>query len=193
MRSEVRRFGIVFLDDLDKLEGENRTDWSRSILTSLYNLLDGRLDSHPDWSEEDCRLLNTQVPCVGAGTWQRLQRKAIRGASNVASCGARLEQIEAESEIPEELLFRFNANTIYIDAPLEREIQERIADIHRDLGTAAPCASKIAKLATRAAASNRQLRWLEAYLSLQLERKYQMEASEQDQAAVEQETELDLE
>ena len=152
MRSEVRRFGIVFLDDLDKLEGENRTDWSRSILTSLYNLLDGRLDSH----EEDCRLLNTQVPCVGAGTWQRLQRKAIRGASNVASCGARLEQIEAESEIPEELLFRFNANTIYIDAPLEREIQERIADIHRDLGTAAPCASKIAKLATRAAASNRQ-------------------------------------
>ena len=90
-------------------------------------------------------------------------------------------------------MFRFNANTIYIDAPFEREIQERIANIHRDLGIAAPCASKIAKLATRATASNRQLRWLEAYLSLQLERKYQMEASEQEQAAVEQETEFDWE
>ena len=68
MRSEVRRFGIVFLDELDKLEGETPSEWNKSLLTCLYKLLDGRLDSHPDWSEEDCRLLNTQLLCVGAGT-----------------------------------------------------------------------------------------------------------------------------
>jgi hypothetical protein len=192
MRSEVRSTGIIFIDEIDKLAVATRNDYNQSVLGCLYELLDSRLDSHPDWSEGDCQRL-ANIMLVGAATFQSQQCKAMKNIDNVARRGARLEQIEAESEIPQELLFRFNASTIYIDAPFEREIQERIADIHRDLGTAAPCASKIAKLATRAAASNRQLRWLEAYLSLHLERKYQMEASEQDQAAVEQETELDWE
>ena len=112
---------------------------------------------------------------IGAGTWQKTQKAALTDSANVSRKGARIDRIEGDSEIPEELLFRFNADVVYLDPMLEVEIQDRIAKIHQDLNLPAPVASRIAELASKASSSNRQMRWLEAYVSKLMEKQYLME------------------
>jgi len=105
------------------------------------------------------------VLVVGAGTWQEAQKKALKDPSNVTRLGARMSHIEEVSEIGEELLFRFNANVIFLDPMIETEIQERICSIHKALELPVPAATEVARLASRASELGRQYRWIEAYLS----------------------------
>jgi hypothetical protein len=170
-RSEVAETpaGVLFIDEADKLWGEH--DWSRSIVQNVFALLDNRLGSLAYWSEEDSRLLEQKILIIGAGTWQKVQKESLSDPGNVSRRGARMDRIEAASAIPEELLFRFSADVIFLDPMIETEIQERIAQIHRDLNEPVK-ASKLGELAHRCASSNRQMRWLEAYVSRLLRRQF---------------------
>ena len=170
MWREVEQAGIIFIDELDKLYAQQ--DWGRSVVQNVLSLLDNRLDSVPYWTETDSRLLEEKVMIIGAGTWAKTQKAALTDSANVSRKGARIDRIERDSEIPEELLFRFNADVVYLDPMLEVEIQDRIARIHQDLNLRAPVASRIAELASRASSSNRQMRWLEAYVSKLIEKQY---------------------
>ena len=175
MWRDVEEAGIIFIDELDKLYGQQ--DWGRSIVQNVFSLLDNRLDCVGYWTAADSRLLEEKVMIIGAGTWQKTQKEALSDAANLSRMGARIDRIEGAFEIPEELLFRFNVDVIYLDPMLEVEIQERIAEIHRDLNLPAPAASRIAELASRAASSHRQVRWLEAYVSKLIELQYLAEQS----------------
>ena len=158
---------------VDKLYGQQ--DWGRSIVQNVFSLLDNRLDCVGYWTAADSRLLEEKVMIIGSGTWQKTQKAALSDSANVSRRSARIDRIEGDSEIPDELLFRFNADIIYLDPMLEVEIQDRIAKIHQDLNLPAPVASRIAELASKASSSNRQMRWLEAYVSKLMEKQYLME------------------
>jgi SpoVK/Ycf46/Vps4 family AAA+-type ATPase len=163
------RAGILFIDELDKMYGEH--DWSRAIVQNVFALLDNRLGSLTYWSEEDSRLLEQKILIIGAGTWQEVQKESLSDPGNITRRGARMDRIEAASAIPEELLFRFSADVIFLDPMIETEIQERIAQIHRDLNEPVK-ASTVADLAHRSVVSNREMRWLEAYVSRLLRRQF---------------------
>ena len=185
MWREVEQAGIIFIDELDKLYAQQ--DWGRSVVQNVLSLLDNRLDSVPYWTETDSRLLEEKVMIIGAGTWQKTQKAALTDSANVSRKGARIDRIERDSEIPEELLFRFNADVVYLDPMLEVEIQDRIARIHQDLNLRAPVASRIAELASRASSSNRQMRWLEAYVSKLIEKQYLAEQAAKKNGSTDQE------
>ena len=162
--------GIVLLDELDKMTGEH--DWSRSVVQNVFALLDNRLGSTSYWTQEDSRFFQASTMIIGCGTWQSAQRESLSDPGNITRRGARMDRIETAMAIPEELLFRFSADVIFLDPMLETEIQERIARIHRELGEPVPKGTKLAKLAHKAASSNRQVRWLEAYVSRLLRRRF---------------------
>ena len=185
MWREVEQAGIIFIDELDKLYAQQ--DWGRSVVQNVFSLLDNRLDSVPYWTEADSRFLEAKVLILGAGTFQRSQKAALTDSANVSRKGARIDRIERDSEIPEELLFRFNADVVYLDPMLEVEIQDRIARIHQDLNLRAPVASRIAELASRASSSNRQMRWLEAYVSKLIEKQYLAEEAAKKKGSTDQE------
>jgi hypothetical protein len=173
MWREVEEAGIIFIDELDKLYGQQ--DWGRSIVQNVFSLLDNRLDCVGYWTAADSHLLEEKVMIIGSGTWQKTQKAALSDSANVSRRSAGIDRIEGDSEIPDELLFRFNADIIYLDPMLEVEIQDRNAKIHQDLNLPAPVASRIAELASKASSSNRQMRWLEAYVSKLMEKQYLME------------------
>ena len=185
MWREVEQAGIIFIDELDKLYAQQ--DWGRSVVQNVFSLLDNRLDSVPYWTEADSSFLEAKVLILGAGTFQRSQKAALTDSANVTRKGARIDRIERDSEIPEELLFRFNADVVYLDPMLEVEIQDRIARIHQDLNLRAPVASRIAELASRASNSNRQMRWLEAYVSKLIEKQYLAEEAAKKKGSTDQE------
>jgi hypothetical protein len=135
------------------------------VVQNIFALLDHRLDWLSYWGPEEAQKLRDKVLVVGAGTWQEAQRKALKDPSNIARLGARMHHIEEASEIGDELLYRFNADAIYLDPMLETEIQERNCGIHKALDLPTSTASEVARLASRAAESGRQYRWVEAYLS----------------------------
>ena len=170
MWKEVDQAGIIFIDELDKLFGEG--EFSRSNVGNVMALLDNRLSSVAYWTQEDSRFLEDRLLILGAGTWQKEEKISLSDPANIAQRGARMDRIEAAYAIPEELLFRFSADVIFLDPMIETEIQERLAQIHRDLSEPVPKATKLAEFAHRAASSNRQMRWLEAYVSRLLRRKF---------------------
>ena len=92
------------------------------MVQNIQALLDNRLDSVDYWTTEDARILDEKVLIIGSGTWQKVQRKVLKDSSNIGRKSARIDQIEAISEIPEELLLRFNSDVICLDPMFELEV-----------------------------------------------------------------------
>lgn len=150
--------GILVIDEIDKFFGES--DWIRHCQQELMGLLDGRLDCH-GWSRDSMESLK-QWLIVGIGTWQdRFKRSASLGFGKEARVN-----IAEQSEIPEELLYRFSDKLIYLDPPTHEFFVKKITQV--SFGLAIPPPRNIDELAAKAVSSKRNMRWLEGYLAERL-------------------------
>lgn len=158
--------GVIFVDEVDKLIAT--TDWSRCVQQEAYALLDRRLESFDGWTPERMRRFREGYLIIGAGTWQNLQptrTKSLGFGDSVTIDGPRRVNLDVQKAIPDELLFRFNADIVWLDPLKTDEIRDRIVKIYSDLSLPLPDVARIKDLASRAVASGKQHRWLEALVS----------------------------
>ncbi len=73
--------------------------------------------------------------------------------------------LDSQTAIPDELLFRFNADVLILEPLTVEEFAERITLIRKELNLTALPKTKLTALARQASASGKHNRWLEAYLS----------------------------
>jgi MoxR-like ATPase len=151
--------GVLFIDELDKFSADQ--DYYRSIQQEVYALLDGRLSSFEGWTADIQKKFHRNFFIIGAGTWQHLFKTAE----------GRID-LDNQDSIPDELLMRFNARAIVLDPPSARDFRERFTAIHQELKVPLPSSERMKRLITRAVASRKNNRVLEAYLSYILERQY---------------------
>jgi hypothetical protein len=155
--------GLIMIDELDKCEGgaDGGSSWNRHVRGEIFSLLDRRLGASLGWDKETIRKLDDFF-IVGLGTWQHLHRaKPSVGFREQAA--EKVDIFKNNDSIPEELLFRFNSEVVYLTSPSAEEFAKRIATIHTNVGM--PMPNNIAQLAREAVASGLATRWLESYLS----------------------------
>ena len=167
--------GIIFVDELNKLRSNHLDNsWSMSVTTEVMTLLDS--DSRLLQLGFNAGLLaklQNGFMIVGAGAWHdqwmASRHKASAGFGGTEAAAEVdpalfLETISSQTGIiPEELLYRFNDRHILITPPSEAEIAERIALIREPLNLPPLQQEELKKLAAQAVASDRSMRWLEAY------------------------------
>jgi hypothetical protein len=163
--------GVIFIDEIDKIYGD--CSWMRSVQQEIYALLDGRAGSFGGWSDLERDRLAQSFLIVGAGTWQDLyaskQRLAGFGADKTTD-GWSLD-LSKQTAIPDELLFRFNADHLMIAPPTPAEFGLRIEGIHFALRAPVPEGVELSALIHDAVESGHHARWLEMYAS-RVARKY---------------------
>lgn len=162
---------VVFVDEVDKFSCET-SDWMRSVQQEVMALLDNRVNELWGWSGEDRERLTKKCLIVGAGTFQLLYKGKERhlGFQDFGE-SRELEPIDlrGQQNIPEEILNRFNATTLFLHPPAAEEIRERILQIHNELGIAAPNRATLDVGLKEAITSGQNTRWLESYLARTLE------------------------
>lgn len=175
--------GIIFIDEVDKIHDSQ--DWTRHVQQEVFAVLDGRMNSFPHWNERLRRKLVSRFLIVGAGTWQQWQpdrhrqigfrpesqwnlREVTPSSSDSLSSATDeppLMDLNSQKEIPEELLFRFNARVVRIEPMDFSELRDQVVRIHEDLRLSLPDEAHLAAMVREAMESGRQHRWLEALLS----------------------------
>ncbi|MDD2708676.1 MAG: AAA family ATPase [Verrucomicrobiae bacterium] len=157
--------GVLFCDELDKFTAG--TDWFRSVQQETYALIDGRLSGFKDWTEEDIRRLKEKFFIIGAGTWQEIYKNQARriGFGATTSLSILNGELERQEVIPEELLFRFNANAIELHPISKQEIAERVQVIRSQLQLPLLKTEALEVLCQKAVESRKNTRWLEGHLT----------------------------
>ncbi len=114
--------GIIHIDEIDKARAGFRTEWSITIYSEIFNLLDrtpARSRTGP-WHSLLIERLATRFLIVGSGTWQsqwNAPRHRPIGFHQQARNNGDLkiwDGIHSSALIPPELLKRFNPNPIII-------------------------------------------------------------------------------
>lgn len=161
--------GIVFIDELDKLNG--RTEWQRCVQQEAFALLDGRMEPFPSWDTFLNEKFRRSFFIVGAGTWQGLQPSAVRLSAYAEPPFGPIEttppkiNLHGQTEIAEELLYRFNRELIVLEAMAPEEISQRIAAICSGVEVAVPGPARMDQLTAEAIGSKVQHRWLESMVT----------------------------
>ena len=158
--------GVLFIDELDKFGGN--TDWCRFIQQEIYALIDRRLESFVDWHPEIIEKFKDNFFVIGAGTWQSSQKAALKSVGFIVenNPGSVIQGVlDIQDSIPEELLFRFNADIVHIQPMNAKEFEERIKIIHEESKYPVGANETYTTLADKAVKSGKQNRWLEAYVS----------------------------
>ena len=162
---------VLFVDEVDKFSCET-SDWMRSVQQETMALLDNRVNELWGWSAEDRERLTRKCLIVGAGTFQVLfngRSRHLGFRDSDKSQEADPIDLRGQQNIPEEILNRFNATTLFVHPPAAEEIRERILQIHHELGSAAPSGAGIEVLLLEAKNSGQNTRWIESYLARTLE------------------------
>ena len=125
------RRGVIFIDELDKMRAHDN-QWSLSLVTEVYGLLDRRVglagSARSPWTAEHSANLRDNILFVGAGTWMDLWTGSSPGRSTrpIGFCRTDapteipprenvLREIRAAHVIAEELLFRFCPDWLVLD------------------------------------------------------------------------------
>ncbi|MEY2565028.1 MAG: ATPase family associated with various cellular [Verrucomicrobiota bacterium] len=159
---EEHTSGLILVDELDKFGTDKEQDgWNRGVRQEVFALLDRRLSGVAGWKKESTAKL-ARFYIVGCGTWQSIFDRPgpigfVEGQRNLKA------DLRAQTSIPIELLFRFNANVILLGPPTRAEFAERILAIHRELRLDPP--GDLEALTEEAESSGQNTRWLEGYLS----------------------------
>jgi hypothetical protein len=132
---------VFHLDELDKVQPGGGSDWSASISSDLYNVLDKRLNlddyvlntSYPPGStppsvDELRGRVETGLWIIGSGTWQRLYEVAAPGKTIGFGAppihGVDGDTIARSGLIPSELLTRFNGDLVFLRYPNRDETEK---------------------------------------------------------------------
>ena len=156
--------GLVFLDELDKANG-NDGGWWQGVNLEIMSYLDARLN----WPVELEAKVRAKFLVVGAGTWQSVlgtKNRSVgfnqRGSTRDMSHAIEADFGAHERAIPQELGFRFD-RPLLLQPPDADEFAERIMTIRRDAGFSALAPSTLGVLVEDAVTSHRGQRWLEHY------------------------------
>ena len=163
MRQHER--GLVFIDEVDKVNGTS--DWARSVSQEIYALLDGRMESFDTWTHEEMDKFRKHFFLVGAGTWQSLHtenQKTVGFHHEEGEVSGKID-LNRQTSIESELLYRFNADIVHLDPPGAEEFREKIVQIRKELNIRPLAPEQLRKLVDRAVASRKHHRFLEAYVS----------------------------
>lgn len=148
---------VLFIDELDKFfQVRDGSSWHCSVLNDLWLMLDRSLN----WGRllaktEVCQHLNAEsrstahiescvrrrIFIVGAGTWQSLMKPAVRigfSGSTQDDSANDILRIIRQGALPEEVLRRFNYDTLKLEYPSQRELSELL---RRDTALAQALAS----------------------------------------------------
>ena len=136
---------VLFIDELDKFfQVHDSSSWHCSVLNDLWLLLDrslnwGRLLAKTEISQhldQDSRSIAHVEACVrrrifivGAGTWQSLMKPSVRigfGSPAPDSSASDIMRIIRHGALPEEVLRRFNYDTLKLAYPSQRELGEML-------------------------------------------------------------------
>ncbi|PAW79081.1 MAG: hypothetical protein B9S32_03755 [Verrucomicrobia bacterium Tous-C9LFEB] len=185
----LKRPGLIFLDELDKLRSETMSTsaWHADAMTEILALLDNdtRLASMGMKPAIVARL-GKDVFFAGAGAWQVLFRQGERqalgfGKRNVSEKSESLPTAALRDSVyggvPEEILNRF-AVPIAISPLTKLDYAQALTHVHEKLGEPMPTREKLDELSELAVREGIGFRWVERYLTeLAIQR---MERQEQD-------------
>ncbi len=153
---------VLFVDELDKMQAYP-SDWSSSILTEVFLLLDRTLfqvgfSSDAAVDRLVARRLAEGVFMVGGGAWQAVWNDYARPLGFGATQGDAASDIAAARQIPDELLRRFGGTPLILPPATAADL--------RLLAQADGLEQMAARFGMAlnydaGAASNRGIRWLE--------------------------------
>lgn len=155
---------VIAIDELDKMHGGLRQEWSVSIQNDLFALLDRTwFQGSTEIKERIQQKLRENVFIVGMGTWQTLWSVAGGATRTIGfrqSASADMgDQIRAAKTIPTELLNRFHHEILLLEPMTAADF----ADICRTEGLDAEAAELGLTLDyAEAEATGLGMRWLEA-------------------------------
>jgi hypothetical protein len=168
--------GLIFIDEINKFQTTHmKYQWSVGVFNELIAVLDA--DSRllaSNFSPTLIKKLKERFLVVGAGAWQD-QWNACKpkvalgfGESETSSYdrGEEYKKLIAASGdiLPEELIFRFNEQFLFIFPPSRAELRERIRKIREELKVPELSEGEMERLVLEAEDSGRSMRWLESYV-----------------------------
>lgn len=159
-----RKGFILFIDEVEKFTGRDHSWWN-SVNQEVFALIDHRLTSFSTWNDDDRERFRKSAFVFAAGTWQHLFRRQSRslGFSGSSATSRPAASDFEDGCIPEELLFRFHPNLLFLDPPSADEFRLRIFAIRRELRVSDLDSKALAITVDQAIESRRGNRWLEAY------------------------------
>ena len=148
---------LLHIDELDKFQIDfSEGDWSASIGSDLWNVLDGKYqfdeyirgyhggEANVPTPEVLANAIGSSLWIVGSGTWQDIFVQSRRGATAGFGGSSMAQPVNADSisgagVIPEELLYRFNSDLIFLGYPsIDETVQiltnTGLSSFARDLG-----------------------------------------------------------
>lgn len=167
---EENQNGTILIDEIDKMA--STTDWNTHIQEEIKAFLDGRLLG-AEWTQKTIDKLRSKFLVVGAGTWQELwnNKSKIRGLnpkedtqeekSEQAQNKVRLSK---ESQVPEEILLRFNNKIFFLQPTTKEEFQDALQIIHHQYKKSVS-QEELENLTKKAVDSRENYRWIESYVS----------------------------
>lgn len=164
--------GLIFIDEVDKMNRNIATEtaWTADCQSEIFALLDGneRLIAM-EWTPDVLQKFKTNFMLVGAGAWQditsirRKQRSCGFGKSEEINNDP-VKKIKDQSNLADELLYRFNEKIIFIEPPDKDEFAQRIRSIREELKLPALSDAELNSIVLQAVESNCHFRFLESYL-----------------------------
>ncbi len=164
--------GIIFIDEVNKLTVGHAAEssWCADVLSELLAFLDMdvRLET-AGFSVDQIYHLFENFFVIGAGAfqgeWRGSQTREIGFAERSAFQDAEnyRRAVESQTQVADELLFRFNEQIITIAPPTAAEFGERIQTIRGALCIPALGESELRAVVAEAVQSGRMVRWLEGY------------------------------
>lgn len=172
----LKRPGLVFIDELDKLRLEtiSASSWHMDGFTEILALLDGdhRLTSL-GMKPSVVKRIGKDIFFAGAGAWQALFRQGTRRSmsfgegfiesASTSHATAALKDA-AQGGVPEEVLNRF-ATPVVISPLTSKDYEEAIQRLHEYLVEPMPEPEALHKLSAQAVTEGLGFRWIERYLT----------------------------
>ena len=162
--TEQHKNGIIAIDECDKLGnlGDDGHAWWRSVRGEIMSVIEKRTDNWTGWSTITQEKFRKNFLVVGLGTWQHLFRKKNEmGFQTGNPSEVSYDDIKKDGMIPEELLARFS-KPIVLQPLQSNDYEEILLRIHQETGN---IPKNLTQLCQTAAASGKEYRWVEDYVT----------------------------
>ncbi len=170
---EMHPRGIVFVDEVNKLTVQHTSDssWCADVLSEILAFLDMDVRLKPaGFSADQTDHLWENFFIVGGGAFQgewhgsRSREIGFFEFSAEQKVEKYRRAVQTQTQVADELLFRFNTEVIAIEPPTGAEFAERIETVRRALRIPALDEKRLSAVVAEAVESNRMMRWLEGYV-----------------------------
>lgn len=155
--------GAIFLDEIDKISGEDarRTSWARGSWAEALALIDASSQlATLGFSNPEIVSLRNNFTLIAAGAWQ----EAAIATRTDPHGDSYAERVRNNPGIEEEVFLRF-CPPIFIEPPTQGDYVEGLRLLRKELKLPALSGREVVRLAEEALESRSGFRWLEDYLT----------------------------